>query len=228
MKTNSALCSLLLLALGLAPARALVETHPFNALNLDIPDGSPSGLANVQNFATVIGLITDVDLHFHLVGRPDADTRAFNGDIYAYLTHGSGFSVLLNRPGRRLTSFFGYDDDGLDILLDDAAVNGDVHAYRNVTTPAPGSPLTGAWRPDGRTADPNLVLNTNPASAFLSSFNGLDAAGDWTLFVADLSTGEEQRLADWSLTITGSVPEPGAGALLLAGGLLLGRTRRRH
>lgn len=227
MKTNSALRCLFLLALGLAPARALVETHNFNALNLDIPDGDPVGLATVQNFATAISVITNVNLSFHLTGTPDAAPRAFNGDLYAYVTHGSGISVLLNRVGRTAASPFGYDDNGFNMVFDDATANGDVHLYRTVAAPVPGTPLTGLWRPDGRTTDPNAVLETDPRSAFLGSLNGAGAAGDWTLFVADLSTGEQQRLSDWSLTLTGTVPEPGVGALVLAGVLVLARARRR-
>jgi hypothetical protein len=227
MKTNSVLGCLLFCTIGMASPGAIVETHTFNSLNLDIPDGSPSGLANVQNFATAITAITDVDVSFHVVGTPDADPRAFNGDIYAYLTHASGFTVLLSRAGRTTVSPFGYDDNGFNLTFDDAAPNGDVHLYRNVAPPVPGAPLTGLWRPDGRTTDPNLVLDTNPQSAFLSSLNGGSAAGDWTLFVADLSTGEQQRLSDWSLTITG-VPEPATAALLGIGGLLIVRVRRRR
>ena len=228
MKTTFALCCPFLFVLALAPARAaIVETHNFNSLNLDIPDGSPSGLANVQNFATAINLISDVDVSIHIVGTPDANPFAFNGDLYVYLVHESGFAVLLNRVGAIFGVPFGYDDNGVMIVLDDAAPNGDVHLYRNVVTPALGAPLTGTWRPDGRATDPNVVLNTDPRTALLGSFNGLNAAGNWTLFVADASNGEEHRLADWSLTITGeNVPEPGMGLLLASGGMLLFRRCR--
>ncbi len=227
MKTIRTFCCLLLLAL---PARAVIEVHNFTGLNIDIPDGSPSGIANVQNFSTTILQLSDVKLSLHVLATPDADPTAFNGDLYVYVSHGSGFSILLNRAGRSGALPFGYDDNGYDIIFDDAAANGDVHGYRTVTTPAPGSPLTGIWQPDGRLTDPNLVLNTDPRSptARLSSFNTLGAAGDWTLFIADLSGGNEHRLANWSLTLTGTtVPEPGAAALLGFGGLLLAGLRRR-
>ena len=59
---------------SLAPAN-IIETHNFNSLNLDIPDGDPSGLANVQNIVTNINLISDVDVSIHVVGTPDANPR---------------------------------------------------------------------------------------------------------------------------------------------------------
>ena len=58
---------------------------------------------------------------------PGAD--AFNGDLYVFLQHGSGFVVLVNRPGRTPGDDFGYDDDGLVITFDDTAPNGDFHAH---------------------------------------------------------------------------------------------------
>ncbi len=231
MKSNLLLAALTLFALAAIPARAvLIETHSFTGLNLDIPDGNPSGLANVQNFTTFIGSITDLEVSLKITATPDFAPLAFAGDLYIYLSHSTGFSVLLNRVGRALAAPFGYDDNGLDITLDDEAGNGDVHLYRTVTTPSPGSPLTGTWSPDARATDPNLVLDTDPRTSLLSNFDGLSAAGDWTLFVADLSTGEEHRLEDWSLKITGeAVPEPATAALLALGalGVLTPRRRRR-
>lgn len=50
--------------------------------------------------------------------------------------------------------------------------------------------MTGTWQPDGRTNSPGSVLDSQPPDAFLSSFNGLDPNGDWTLFVADVSGGD--------------------------------------
>ena len=39
----------------------------------------------------------------------------------------------------------------------------------------------------------------------LTSFNGLDAAGEWTLYLADLESGGTNQLREWALEITGAV-----------------------
>lgn len=226
MKAIPVLGSLLVLSLH---SLAVTETHNFSP-NSPIPDGNPSGLANTQMPATNIVSLTSVVISVSISGTPDTDPRAFNGDLYAYLTHGSGFSVLLNRVGRTAQTgpaSFGYGDNGLNVTFSDSAAN-DIHLYQNVMAPPAGTPLTGTWQPDARSADPDMVLGTSPRSAFLSSFNLLDARGAWTLFVADLSSGEEHTLNTWTLELTGAVPEPGSIALLSIGIVLVAGSRRRE
>jgi subtilisin-like proprotein convertase family protein len=201
-----------------APAPAVTESFSFNTLNLAVPDGNPTGLANAQTFSSTITGITSMVLTLNVSGT-------FNGDLYVYLAHGTGFTVLLNRPGKTVANPFGYNDDGINVTFDDTAP-GDIHTYRNTATPGVGTPLTGTWQPDGRNVDPNLVTDVSPRTSLLNSFNTGAASGEWTLFVADLSTGDTHTLQSWSLTITGSVPEPGAG--FLAGMSLLVLSRRRR
>ena len=62
------------------------------------------------------------------------------------------------------------------------------------------------------------MLNTSARTAFLSSFNGLDPNGTWTLFIADVSGGDQSTLVSWELDIT-AVPEPVTVALGIFGGL---------
>jgi len=147
-----------------------------------------------------------------------------DGDLYAFLSHGStGFAVLLNRVGKTATDPFGYGDAGFHITLSDAA-SLDIHNYGGNG----GAALTGTWQPDGRNVDPQLVLDTSPRSAFLSSFIGSDPNGTWTLVVADMAGGGGQAvLQSWGIDVT-PVPEPGSSRLFLvmAGAGLLQYFRR--
>ncbi len=141
-------------------------------------------------------------------------TGGWNGDLYAYLTHDTGFSVLLNRPGRTAGDGFGYGDAGLSVVLDDSALLGDIHGYQGVAGYPPLIQGNHPWQPDGRNANPVTVLDTTSRTAWLSSFQGLDPNGAWTLFVADLSNGEVSTIEGWGLQITTegssvSVPETG-------------------
>ena len=201
-----------------ASAVLIVETHSFNGLNLAVPDGNPSGLGDLQPVTSQITEIDSLTVTLEISGT-------WNGDLYAYLTHGSGFAVLLNRSGRSATDSFGYGDHGFNVTLDDSAPN-NIHTYQSVTIPTPGTPLTGTWQPDGRNVDPDTVLDTTPSTATLSSFNGIDANGNWTLFVADLSGGDAHTLNSWGMTIAG-IPEPSMLALYVAGAALLIRKLRR-
>ena len=81
--------------------------------------------------------------------------------------------------------------------------------------------------PDGRTTFPTLTLDSDTPSAFLTSFDGLDPNGDWTLFIADLSGGDTHTLVSWGLEVTGPVPEPGTTVLFALGGVGLLLLMRR-
>jgi subtilisin-like proprotein convertase family protein len=60
----------------------------------------------------------------------------------------------------------------------------------------------------------------------LNAFNGRDANGDWTLFLADWESGGLAKLDRWSLHFT-TVPEPALTGCLTGLGLLaLGLLRR--
>jgi subtilisin-like proprotein convertase family protein len=167
-----------------------------------IPDNSPLGLVSTKQVATEVGAISDLNVKIQLAG-------GFNGDLYAYLVHDSGFSILLNRVGRRAGDASGYGDSGFNVTLDDQATN-DIHTYRlavsgNESTPLGGA-LTGSWQPDGRLTDPALVLDTDARTAPLSSFNGVNPNGAWTLFLADLSPLDSATLVSWGLELCGNPP----------------------
>jgi subtilisin-like proprotein convertase family protein len=171
------------------------ETYTFTTNRL-VPDGNPSGLSDVRTLNSAIGTIASVTVHLNITGN-------FNGDLYGYLTHSSGFTVLLNRPGKTASNTAGYADSGLDVTFQTGTANGDIHLYENVTTPPAGSPLSGTWQPDGRDVDPTNVTDASPRTTSLTNFNGLNAAGEWTLYLADLQSGGTNELTEWSLTIVG-------------------------
>lgn len=195
-----------------------------------IPDNNFSGITSSQ---TIVGgrVITDVDVRLEISGA-----GARNGDYYVYLQHGTGFAVLLNRVGRTVVNSLGYGDGGLDVTLDDQATQDDgvtpkdVHAYRTITfgndDTALGGALTDTWAPDARLDNPGTVLDSTERRAGLSVFDGLSSAGEWTLFVADLSVTGTARLESWSLVLT-TVPEPADWAVVAGGGLLLWGWQRR-
>jgi len=188
------------LAWGLTAAAQPLTTTTNFIVGAMVPDGDMSGMASVQTISTPITNLTDLKVSLKLSGT-------WNGDLYCFLTHGAGHSVLLNRVGRCSALDLGYNDAGLDATFDDAATNGDIHTYRlqfssSQGTPIPGV-LTSVWAPDGRVANPTNVLDTDARSAFLGSFNGVDPNGEWVLFVADMEAGDIHILDNWGLEITG-------------------------
>ncbi len=199
------------------PAHATLYTYNINAA---IPDGDDAGISDTRILSGLTGQITDVNVTLNISG-------GYNGDLYGYLVHDSGFVVLLNRIGRTSTDEFGSSGGGLTVTLDDQAGGDDIH----LAPYSPGAVQTGTWTPDGRDNDPAAVLATDARTATLASFNGGDPNGSWTLFLADLSVGEQSTLVSWGLEIE-AVPEPTTWALIafamMAGVVTTGRWLQRR
>jgi hypothetical protein len=67
-----------------------------------------------------------------------------------------------------------------------------------------------------------MVLDTTGRTAGLDRFAGHALAGDWTLFVADLSGGNPHRLDRWAVTFDlGLTPLPESGTVAAAAFLAL-------
>lgn len=185
-------------------ANAKTEVYSFANLNRVMPDGSRSGLVDVRNVASGIRSVSSVRVRLNIAGQ-------FNGDLYAYIRQVSAqttnFCVLLNRPGRSAAGQAGYSDGGLNITFDSSASN-DIHVYRSITNLPPGSLLAGTWQPDGRNVDPLSVLDSTSRGAGLGSFTGVDAGGEWALFVADVDSGATNMLVGWELELAGAIDPP--------------------
>jgi len=198
---------LLLVWLMVATAAEAAYMYTFNsgfANGGNIPDANTTGWSDTRTLSGIGDtVITDVNVTINVSG-------GYNGDLYVYLSHGSGFSVLLNRVGRTSGNSFGYSDAGFNVTFNDQASQSiDFHLYQTVN----GFSLNGSeWRPDARNVSPLTVTDGASRTALLSAFNNLNPNGDWTLFVADLSGGSVSQIQSWSLQIE-AVPEPTTVAL---------------
>ena len=201
MQTLSSVCTMTLLTV-LGARAGIISYGPQPG---QIPDNSTVGLAATAIVSGYEPTIAGVSVTLNITG-------GFNGDLYAFLSHGGVLLPLLNRVGVSGTgggNDLGYWDSGFNITLAAAAAN-DLHFYQDYSPTFNGSgQLTGAWQPDGRNIDPlsDRALFDSASRLTFASFAGMDPDGTWTLFVADLSPGGQSELAGWTLSVT-AVPEP--------------------
>ena len=215
MSCFKVLCTAAALAIAgcIATAQTTV-TNLFPNLNKVIPDGQATGMSDTRTLTFSNPLfvsISDIQVSLTIAG-------GFNGDLYGYLVHDSGFAVLLNRVGRTSSNLLGYGDAGMNLTL--SASGNDIHNYASHSPIFDGDQLTGTWAPDGRNVDPESVLDSDEQTALLGSFNGTNPNGNWTLFLADLDYGEEGTLVQWGLVIS-AIPEPSTWTLMGLGGFAL-------
>src|SRR5688572_4200414 len=112
---------LFLLCVAHAHAAVIYSWNSGFANNGYVPDGNTTGWADTRTISGLAEEISDVNVTLNVSG-------GYNGDLYVYLQHDSGFSVLLNRVGRTTTTPFGYGDAGLNVTFnDDAAQTTDIH-----------------------------------------------------------------------------------------------------
>jgi subtilisin-like proprotein convertase family protein len=226
MKTKILRAAPLAILIGWSDVASAVLSYSYSGSPFVIPDNDPNGTvganpggATLAPFAFSLSdpetSITDVSVTLNLSG-------GYNGDLYAYLSHGSSFAVLLNRVGVGSSSTYGYGDAGFVITLSSTAA-ANVHSYQNNTPMFTGSgQLTGAWLPDGRIIDPASsppAFDSALTSANFSSFSGQDPNGNWVLYFADMSPGGVMTLNGFSVNVS-AVPEPVNAALGVFGGVL--------
>lgn len=151
-------------------------------VNASIPDNNPNGWVNSQTVNTMpAGTLNGVAVNLQL-------TSDWSGDLYAYLVHESGFTVLLDRVGTPGLGY-GYGGASWDITLADDGFNGG--SYNGIHNYGGGNTTGTIWNPD------NSAM-TSPSGS-LSSFVGTSPNGDWTLFVADMSGGGVTTVQSWGL-----------------------------
>ena len=223
MKKTLGILLLLLVALT---SRASSTNATFTATpGLTVPDANPVGLVSTLTVGDMTGNTINLTVNLDITG-------GFTGDLYAYLVSPTGtIVVLLNRVGMSSSDPFGYGDAGFNITLDSASGN-NIHTYQSGGYTISGGQLTGTWAPDGRTIDPlsaPSAFDAGPTGSTLTSLDGTDPNGVWTLFIADLSPGGESTIVSWGLTVM-TVPEPQSWTLLggsLTAFWLINRRRRK-
>ena len=159
------------------------------------------GLVSVGTVSGLSGNVTGMTLDLNVSG-------GFNGDLYAYLVAPNQTTVatLLGVPGGN----FDQVGSGYNITLSDAA---------------------GVNIQDASQSWGTVVTATYQPVVSLATFNGLVANGNWRLFIADQSSGDNGQpvLNNWNLSLTtAAVPEPDqVAAISLLGliGLLAGSYR---
>jgi len=143
-----------------------------------VPDNNPSGWSDTRTVnAAPAGSIAGLSVDLQLSG-------GWNGDLYAYLVHDSGFTVLLDHVGVGVSgvSAYGYGDAGMNVTLGSTGTS--IHQYGGNDTFS-GTP-TGIYQADNET---------------LASFLGTSPNGTWSLFLADTSGGGVTTVENWGLQI---------------------------
>jgi len=141
-----------------------------------VPDNNLSGWSDTRTVSAIpAGTFNSLAVTLHLTG-------GWNGDLYAYLVHDTGFTVLLDHVGAGLSGPFGYGDAGMGVTL--ASSGTSIHQYGGINTFS-GAP-TGTWQTDNTSGSLGSFLTTNPN-------------GSWSLFIADTSGGGVTTVAEWGL-----------------------------
>lgn len=159
-----------------------------------IPDNTASGVGYSINFGPAEFLISDIAITLNVTG-------GYNGDLFAYLTHGGQSAVLFNQNIGTPNS------SGLSSVAFTVGSGATIHSASGTA----GQALTGSY-----TAQDNLNV-----------FYNTTAAGTWTLFLADLSPGDTSTLVSWDVDLT-VVPEPATWTLIIFGALASGTVMFRR
>ncbi len=184
------------LLLGLvSPADAYPAPEFYSKAGITIADAAPaSPYPSTIAVSGLVGTVTDVDVTFRL-------THTFPDDVDVLLVAPGGRNavVMSDAGGANGVSDVGLylDDDSGGPLPDSAALSTTVYQPADYA-PADAFPAP-APAPSGATA--------------LSTFDGIDPNGTWSLFVVDDSPTDSGSSTQWGLAITttGSIAIPPSG-----------------
>lgn len=156
--------------------------------------------------------------------------HSFIGDLVATLTHEpTGRSITLFDRVGRVTTSSSSDGDSSNLHGNYAFADGGSNLWAAAAAGNNGTKIaSGTYEATGSGIGANA--STGPGSvSFASTFDGIDAHGDWVLNLSDRSTGD--RLNNdwtWSMDFVAAVPGPGPLALLATAGAICGLRRRRN
>jgi hypothetical protein len=212
------LCSTVMLTLT-AHAGVIIPGGAFANSGL-IPDGSAVGASGTATASGLNPYISDVSVSLNISG-------GYNGDLYAYLSHGGVLVPLLNRIGVISDNAFGSSGAGMTVILSDSGASGNIHKAGNGV-------LDGTYQADGQASNPlGSASSFSPSGGSIkfdavgTGFGNMNPNGTWTLFIADLSAGGQSQLVSWNLGIIAEVPEPANVALGIFAGVFLVVTAAR-
>lgn len=202
----------------------------FTPVDGSIPDLDANGITFKGKVSNLTGTINTNAFRINL--NIAGNDFGANGDLYITITspvQSDGTfenAILLNRPGLGQVAG-GYSDNGMNISIYDGATASnlvDVHWYQTdpLYNPANAGQVTGVYRSDGRNIDPantSLFTDSVARTKTLSSFQGINPNGDWSLFIADVGAGGVSKLVSWGLDFT-PIPEPQHYAMVVGAGLM--------
>ncbi len=161
-----------------ADASYAIPVQYSSVLGTPIPDNDPNGaneVINVPQSFNVTGMTVDLQI-----------THTWVGDLKATLTapDGTTFVELFDRPGVPASNF-GCQEDDLSVTFDDNAILSAIDFENTCDVAVP------------------TISGTFQSIDLLSTFNGLNAQGDWTLTISDNVGADLGTIDSWSLNFDG-------------------------
>ncbi|MEY4387750.1 MAG: hypothetical protein RLY20_3033 [Verrucomicrobiota bacterium] len=213
MKRLLAFVGFLALCVGSTSASLITNVYTGSFANGGvIPDNNLSGWSDTHTLSGYTGssaLVENVTVTLNITG-------GWNGDLYGYLVHVDANSsiasvVLLNRVGTGTYPTYGYGEAGFNnVTLIDSTSLTSIQNYGG-SGGAAAALASGNYNSAGNTGSAGLD----------QSFDGMTVDGSWSLFLADMSSGDISQVTGWTLTVE-AVPEPTTWAMLAFGAILGG------